>query len=128
MGAISSWRDHEARRRGVFREVNEQLATVAGGFAGGRAVLLLCECGDADCVERFELSMAGYAAVRDHPRRYVVRADHENPELEVVVSEGPRVAVVETLAGRMSRIPEDTDPRRRRNGREALWERNCDDL
>jgi hypothetical protein len=128
MRLISSWRDHEARRRGVFREVNEQLATVSGSFAGGRAVLFMCECGDADCTERIELTMTGYAAVRDHPRRYVVRVDHENPELEVVVSEGRRVAVVETLAGRMSRIPEDTDPRRRRNGREASWERSSDDV
>ena len=52
-----------------------------------------------------------YEAVRAHARRYLVALDHENPEIERVVSQNAHFAVVETFVGEASRIAEETDPR-----------------
>ena len=37
--------------------------------------------------------------------------DHENPAVEIIVSDNERFAVAETLVGQASRIPEETNPR-----------------
>ena len=109
---MSDWRDEEARARGVFREANEQTRMLNEAFGrDGLDESFVCECGNCSCTEALTLSPSEYEAVRGHGRRYLIAVDHENPEIERVVSQKEHFAVVETFVGEASRIPEETDPR-----------------
>lgn len=105
--------------RALFRVVNERIAELGDGSQLAGRTPFVCECGNRDCPERVELTRAEYESVRAHPRRFVLAVDHENPALEIVVSDNGRFAVAETLVGETSRIPEDTDPRHRPDAKAA---------
>lgn len=105
----NSWEDSEARARTVFRIVNERIAEL-GFDLDGRAAFV-CECGNRECSRTIELTRAEYESVRAHARHFLLAPDHENPTVEIVIRDGDRFAVGETLVGRASRIPEETDPR-----------------
>lgn len=112
MNGATDWRDGEARSRGVFREVNEQIKRVHERYGGARREeLFICECGNGTCTKALAVPIADYEAVRGHARRFLIAFDHENPEVERVVSENGEFAVVETLVGDASRVAEETDPR-----------------
>jgi hypothetical protein len=73
-------------------------ATFREGVDGARdagRVAFVCECRRLACGELIELSRADYAAVRAHPRRYLVRVGHELVESEDVVERHQRYLVVE---------------------------------
>ena len=109
---MCDWRDEEARARGIFREVNEQIRKLQERFEkDGRAESFVCECGNRACTKAVALGPDEYEAVRGHARRFLIAPDHENPELERVVDQNGCFAVVETFVGEASRIPEETDPR-----------------
>jgi hypothetical protein len=61
----------------LFRQVNDRVRTLNEAFepilAGGEWV---CECADSGCVERIELSLAEYDAIRAHAGRFVALAGH----------------------------------------------------
>lgn len=125
---MHSRHDDEARRRGVYRELNDQLAKLDSTFnestpAAVVRVTLRCECGNRACVRAIPMMLSDYERVREEPRRSVIAPDHEDPEVEVVVAEDRFYAVVETFAGHASRIPVDTDPRRRANLKQAKHSR-----
>jgi hypothetical protein len=94
---------HEA----TFRKVNEG---IDAGSDDDRKVFA-CECGRLGCNELMELSRSEYDAVRDHPRRFVLLACHELPDIERVIDRHDDYVVVEKL-GRAGDIAERTDPRR----------------
>jgi hypothetical protein len=110
---MTSWRLQEAAKQAHFRDLNESVAklSVRHGAEGGREVFS-CECGDPSCDGHVCLSIAEYEAVRAFPVRFVVMANHENPEVEWVVTEGRRFSVVETLAGEASKTALRSNPRR----------------
>lgn len=71
----------------------------------------VCECGNDECTQAIELTLAEYEAVRAHARRFAIAPDHENPVVEIVTGQTRQFAVAETFVGEASRIPEETDPR-----------------
>jgi hypothetical protein len=77
----------------------------------GLTDVYVCECGDASCVERIRLTRPEYEAVRDYPTRFAIAADHENPEIDQLVTECGRYSVVQKIAGRPARIARQTDQR-----------------
>lgn len=94
-----------ARNEDFFREVNEKINTKAeshGVDAHGYA--FFCECSDASCVERVELTLAEYEHVRADPKRFVVKKDHVVREIEDVVETVTDHMVVEKRgeAGRVA--------------------------
>jgi hypothetical protein len=109
---VTEWRDEEARARGIFREVNEQARKRQETFGReGREGSFVCECGNRVCTKALTLLPGQYEAVRAHARRFLIARDHENPEIERIVTQNAHFAVVETFVGDASRIPEETDPR-----------------
>jgi hypothetical protein len=53
-----------------------------------------------------------YEAVRSVPVRFAIALNHENPEVDVLVSESSRYAVVDKAYGPPARIALETDPRK----------------
>src|SRR3954452_11283624 len=70
----------------LFREVNERIGGLQGSLGIAGALDIVCECGTADCTERFSISRDDYVALRDNPRRFVVVPGHEASEVEVAVA------------------------------------------
>src|SRR5205807_7976952 len=69
----------------VFREVNERIENLAETFGVDSELDLVCECGDASCVERISMSHAAYEQLRSDARQFAVYPGHEKPDVEEVL-------------------------------------------
>jgi len=107
--------DELGRRAGlneaIFREVNEQIRSLDDEVGDdGDTITVICECGDAECVERIVLRTSEYEGVRDDALLYVVARGHELPDVERVVERRDGWEIVRKV-GVASEIAEETDPR-----------------
>jgi hypothetical protein len=73
-----------ARNEAHARDLNERFGT-------GRFV---CECGDVNCTEIIRLPLEIYKSIRADERRFVIVPGHAVPQMEDVVVERQRWAVV----------------------------------
>ena len=91
----------------VFREVNEQIKGLGKLFHWGKPdpLDLVCECRNATCVERIEMSQAEYEAVRAEETHFALYPGHVDPEIERVISShaGYEVVAKEGPAGEVAR-------------------------
>lgn len=103
--------ERAARNEALFREVNEQVRSLAGrqDSAPTQVLIIICECGDDRCTDRLTLRLADYEAVRADPRRFFVMPGHEN-DFERVVERFDGYSIVEK-EGQAGRVAEQTDPR-----------------
>jgi hypothetical protein len=107
---MSLWEERAARNEVLFREVNEQVESVAERYSGGGGeILLICECSDIGCTERVPVPRPVYEEVRANPRRFIVSPGHDG-QFESVVEETERYAIVEK-EGRAGELAEQNDPR-----------------
>jgi hypothetical protein len=106
---MSDWQDEEVRNEVRSRDRNEWIEDVRGSNGDAAAAeVYLCECGDRDCSQRILLTRPEYEAVRGYATRFALARDHENPEVDQLVSEGGRYTVVEKMAGSPARIARET--------------------
>jgi hypothetical protein len=111
---MSDWRDQEVRNEARARDRNEWIVGVRGSMGNEAPTsLYVCECGDPACDEHIRLTRPEYEAVRGYSTRFAIATDHENPEIDQLVSEGGRFSVVQKVAGVPARIARQTDHRRR---------------
>jgi uncharacterized protein YbcI len=96
---MSGWRDREARKQLRARRINEWIGERAATVDAPTGALLRCECRDPACHEVLFATPGEYEAVRVHATRFIVAANHENPESERIVEEHARFAVVESVTG-----------------------------
>lgn len=110
---MSDWKDQEVRNETRSRERNEWIEVTRGDVPDDVTATetYACECGDASCSEQINLTRPEYEAVRGFATRFAIAVDHENPEIDQVVSEGGRYAVVQKIAGRPARIARQTSIR-----------------
>jgi hypothetical protein len=108
------WMDQEAANQTIFRELNERTEqdNDARLGVGPRIDTYLCECSDRRCTAPIRLSRLEYESVRAEPLRFVIALNHENPEIDRVVTENERFATVDMFHGTPARIARDTHPRR----------------
>lgn len=99
-----------ARNESLFRETNEAIERGQWGDDPDKPVRFRCECSRLDCNEAVEVTLTQYEHVRRFPRRFLVRAGHEIPEIETVVDREAGHLVVEKhdAAGETAAA---TDPR-----------------
>jgi hypothetical protein len=96
----------------VFREVNERIRDLGEEFGLSTQPLdLVCECGNADCAERIELTAAEYERVRADAALFAIVPGHQIEEVEEVVVEERRYAIVRKHEGGPARLAEETDRR-----------------
>ena len=95
----------------LFREVNERVKEVNLEFAADQPADFLCECGRVDCTQPVALTLAEYEAVRRDPTHFAVAPGHEFPDIERVLSQTERFAVVEKVAPGAAKIAVERDPR-----------------
>jgi hypothetical protein len=96
----------------VFREVNERIEDLAETFdLTSEQLDLICECGDASCVQRIAMSHEEYEQLRAESHLFAVYPGHEIPEVERVVGKRKGYDVVEKYKGVPEAVAEQTDPR-----------------
>ena len=91
-----------AHNQSLFRMVNEQVRRLHsdGGLAsdfGPPVVQWVCECANAGCMVRLELSPDEYASVRAGDHRFLVAPSEEHvfPDVEELTERHPHYWVVE---------------------------------
>lgn len=99
-----------ARNEALFRETNEAIERGQWRDDARKQIRFRCECSRLDCGEAVEATLAEYEHVRSFPRRFLVLAGHELPEVETVVSGTDRYVVVEKK-GEAGEVAAATDPR-----------------
>lgn len=111
---VTDWRDGEAINETIFRDMNEwtKESNDARVDVDRPMDAYLCECSDRRCSDAISLTRPEYEAVRSVAIRFAIALDHENPEIDHVVSENERFATVDKFYGAGMRIARATDPRR----------------
>ena len=97
----------------VFREVNERIEDLADTFQlGSQPLDLICECGDASCVQRIHMTHAEFEKLRSESHQFAVYPGHEAEDVETVVARQKGYDIVAKDEGVPRLIAERTDPRR----------------
>jgi 5-bromo-4-chloroindolyl phosphate hydrolysis protein len=113
VGGQDGWLRDEALNQTRFRAINESIKTTTDTLGMHEASdVYVCECGDADCRDPISLTREEYESVRAEPTHFAIAVDHENPEIDRLVSEHDRYAVVQKMPAMAVRIARDSDPRR----------------
>jgi hypothetical protein len=103
--------DRAARNEALFRRVNERLEEVNDAF---NSVVddaeFVCECASIDCVERVELTLAEYEALRSVPTHFVVKPAHVLVDSERIVEDRGEYTIVEKV-GHAGERAKQLDPR-----------------
>ncbi len=83
----------------TFRDHNNRRVAFEERTVGPHEpVPFVCECGDRDCIEGAELTVAEYTSAHSAPNRFTVKPAHVFPEVERVAERGERFWVVEKFA------------------------------
>jgi hypothetical protein len=106
------------RNETLFRNLNERLkelddrldTAVVGAPAKDREEFF-CECGQIDCMARFEMSRAEYESIRADGARFVVLEGHVDESIERIVATHATFVVVEKLPGEPAELARENDPR-----------------
>ncbi len=101
----------DVARSGIFREVNERIAQIAGSWEWDDKQGFLCECVQGGCTRTLLLSQTQYEDVRAGPARFFTIPGHERSEQDRVLERHDSFVVVEKL-GSYRREAELEDPRR----------------
>src|SRR5438445_12666760 len=83
-----------AQNEALARRINDRIE-YQRPRNGESADTFICECVRVDCGGVLDLSIAEYARVRSHPRRFVVLPGHEEPAVESTIEVYPGYVVVE---------------------------------
>jgi hypothetical protein len=102
-----------ARNQALFRDINERIAEITAKDHIPKDELwdFLCECWNQDCMATISLSYDEYEAIRRIPTHFPVTPGHSDPDVERVVAETKRYAVVEKF-GEAGITAIELDPRR----------------
>jgi hypothetical protein len=92
--------ERQARNESLIRAVNDQIAALdeaaADWAAPDHQFVFRCECGkNTGCDGRVLMTMAEYERVRGQRDRFAVVPGHESDEIEHVVEQADRYAIVD---------------------------------
>ena len=96
----------------VFREVNERIEDLAERFnLEDRPLDLICECGDATCMERITMTHTEYEELRSDSRQFAVYPGHVYGDIEDLVDRRSGYDVVRKREGEAAELAEASDSR-----------------
>jgi hypothetical protein len=100
------------RNEALFRTVNERVKHVNDAFS---LVLeqsdFVCECGRGDCVEHIRMTIGEYERIRADGALFAIVPGHEEVDVERVVEQNQRFAVVRKHEGGPATLARNLDPR-----------------
>lgn len=87
----------------LIREVNQRIEELSSEWEENGRTVVFCECADAECLEKIEISHTEYERIRGSARQFLVKPDHVARRDEAVVAETDEYVVVEKLGPSTSR-------------------------
>lgn len=109
---MSEREERIGRNEALFREVNERVDRLSKDFQlTDEAMGILCECGDSSCHEKIEITGSEYEAVRSDSTHFAVVPGHVAPDVETVIAENKRFAVVRKDEGKPAQLARELDAR-----------------
>jgi len=105
---VSSRGERIGMNEALFREVNERIEQLQDELGGGGSFEVVCECGDAGCIDRFSITSEDYKALREDVHRFAVVPGHERPDIERTVDRRGHYLVVEKTNSDAARVAEET--------------------
>jgi hypothetical protein len=101
--------ERRAENEATFREANEAIRDAERRLAPPLDRLpIVCECADVTCREIVRVDVATYETTRAHPRRFFVKAGHEEGTGPVVRGDGWCIVEKDGVEGK---VAEERDPR-----------------
>jgi hypothetical protein len=95
----------------AHRRLNERIEDSYESHSVESPMDVVCECGLEDCDVFLKVNKAEYEEVRADGRQFLIFAEHFNPGVDRVVSQGDRFTVVVKREGEPAEIARQTDPR-----------------
>ena len=108
---MSSREERMALNEAAAREINEEIERAHQDDPPGRRMRIACECALRSCDEVIEITMAEYQNVRSDARQFAIVPEHFIGDIERIVFENDRFAVVAKRAGTPADVVTETDPR-----------------
>ena len=105
----SERRNRMAKNEALFRDVNERMRQLDDRL-DAEPHEFLCECANGECVETIVLTADEYERVRANPVQFVFAHGHVSPDVEDVLEENERFAVVRKHADE-EHVARERDPR-----------------
>jgi hypothetical protein len=108
---MSSREERMALNEAASREINEEIEQAHHGDPAGRRMSIACECALKSCDRIIGITMAEYQEVRSDATHFAIVPEHFIGDIERIVSENDRFAVVAKRAGTPADVVTETDPR-----------------
>jgi len=108
---MSSREERMALNEAASREFNEEIEEVYEGEPPSNRLDIVCECALRMCERTIDITMAEYQDVRSDPRQFAIVPDHFIGDIERIVFENDRFAVVAKREGTPADVARDQDPR-----------------
>ena len=108
---VSSRDERVARNESTTREINEDIEQAHQAASTPDHVRIVCECGRLECDRVLAITIVEYESVRADPRQFAVARDHVTVDVERVVAETDRYAVVAKRPGTPAAVAIEEDPR-----------------
>ena len=98
----------------LFRQLNEKIESINRSFGTvSELMLVVCECGNQECIEQIEMSIPEYEEIRSDVTSFAVKPGHEESDVEQVVAKKPGYWTIKKRPGAPARIAQELDTRER---------------
>ena len=108
---MSSREERMALNEAASREINEEVERAHQTDPPARRMDIACECALKTCDRVIEISIAEYQDVRSDPRQFAIVPEHLIGDIERIVFENDRYAVVAKRQGTPADVAIEHDPR-----------------
>jgi hypothetical protein len=108
---VSSREERVARNETTTRQINEQIEQAHQEAPTEGHVRVLCECGQQECDRTIAMTLAEYESARADPRQFAVAHDHVLADVEQVLAETDRYALVAKREGTAAAVAVEENPR-----------------
>jgi hypothetical protein len=100
-----------AENEAVVREINEMIRQAHGSAPDISFMHIVCECGYEKCDSIIALTKDEYERIRHDPRQFCVVEEYVIQDVEAIVEDNDRFAIVAKRQGTPVEIAIRTDPR-----------------
>jgi hypothetical protein len=108
---MSSREERMAKNEAASRELNEKIEEAYQGEPPANRIDIVCECARKTCDAAVDITLDEYEHVRKDARQFVILPGHFVSDIERIVIENDRFAVVAKREGTPADVARDENPR-----------------
>ena len=108
---MSSRAERMAGNEVASRDLNEEIEEAYEGEPPSNRLDIVCECALKMCDRTIDITMAEYRMVRSDPRQFAIVPEHLIGDIERIISQNDRFAVVRKREGTPAEVAMEENPR-----------------